>query len=147
MINPLQSLYFAIFVLALQQFDGNLLGPAILGDSTGLSPFWVVVSILVGGGLFGFLGMLLGVPTFAVIYFLIKTFSEYHLKRKELPTASMAYCRVEKVDPETGSFIFLKKQNSKKQKNDNSVMDALDKISFLAKKKKEEEEDDDIRIL
>ncbi len=65
-VDPWDALYFAIFVLALQQFDGNILGPKILGDSTGLSPIWVLVSIIVGGGLFGFAGMLLGVPTFSV---------------------------------------------------------------------------------
>ena len=55
-VNPLQALYFAIFILALQQFDGNFLGPKILGGSTGLSSFMVIVAILVGGGLFGLLG-------------------------------------------------------------------------------------------
>lgn len=57
-----------MFVLALQQFDGNILGPKILGDSTGLSAFWVLVAIIVGGGLFGFVGMVVGVPAFAVLY-------------------------------------------------------------------------------
>ena len=71
-VDPWDAVYFAIFVLALQQFDGNILGPKILGDSTGLSAIWVLVSIIVGGGLFGFTGMLLGVPTFAVLYSLTK---------------------------------------------------------------------------
>ena len=57
--EPVKGLYFLIFVLALQQVDGNIIGPKILGDSTGLSSFWVVFAILVGGGLFGFMGMLL----------------------------------------------------------------------------------------
>ena len=61
-INPWDALGFAVFVLALQQFDGNILGPKILGDSTGLSAFWVLVAIIVGGGLFGFVGMVVGVP-------------------------------------------------------------------------------------
>lgn len=60
--NPLQGLYFLIVIFILQQVDGNIIGPTILGDSTGLSPFWVVFAIMVGGGLFGFAGMLLGVP-------------------------------------------------------------------------------------
>ena len=67
-INPWDALGFAVFVLALQQFDGNILGPKILGDSTGLSAFWVLVAIIVGGGLFGFVGMVVGVPAFAVLY-------------------------------------------------------------------------------
>ena len=72
----MQILLSILFIFLLQQLDGNIIGPAILGDSTGVSPFWIVFSILLGGGLFGFIGMLLGVPTFAVIYFLVKTFSE-----------------------------------------------------------------------
>lgn len=66
-IDPIQALWFALIILALQQFDGNILGPKILGDSTGLSPFWVIFAILVGGKLFGLIGMFLGVPFFAVI--------------------------------------------------------------------------------
>ena len=67
--DPIKGLYFLIFVVVLQQVDGNIIGPKILGDSTGLSAFWVVFAILVGGGLFGFMGMTLGVPTFAFIIF------------------------------------------------------------------------------
>lgn len=66
-INPIQSLWFLLIILGLQQFDGNILGPKILGDSTGLSPFWVIFAILVAGKLFGIIGMFLGVPFFAVI--------------------------------------------------------------------------------
>ena len=60
--DPMKGVYFLIFILLLQQFDGNILEPKILGNSTGLSAFWVIVSILLGGGLFGILGMLFGVP-------------------------------------------------------------------------------------
>ena len=120
----------------MQQIDGNIIGPTILGDSTGLSPFWVIVSILVGGGLFGFLGMLLGVPTFAVIYFLIKTLSEYHLKKKQLPTDSMLYCKIEKIDPETGEVCLLPKQSvNRKTQSDPGLTEALDVI-FLRKSKR-----------
>lgn len=72
LVNPWAALRFLILVVVLQQFDGNFLGPKILGNSTGLSAFWVLVSITVGGGLFGFPGMILGVPTFAVIYDLLR---------------------------------------------------------------------------
>lgn len=68
LVSPLQCLYFCIFILVLQQFDGNILGPMILGDSTGLASFWVLFSILFFGGLFGFAGMVLGVPVFAMFY-------------------------------------------------------------------------------
>lgn len=83
-VDPWDALYFAVFVLALQQFDGNILGPKILGDSTGLSAIWVLVAIIVGGGLFGFAGMLLGVPTFAVIYSLTKEWVTKRLAQKGL---------------------------------------------------------------
>lgn len=80
--DPLAALIFAVFILALQQFDGNFLGPRILGESTGLSPLWVLVSITVGGGLFGFIGMLVGVPTFAVIYSLVSAFVNNRVEEK-----------------------------------------------------------------
>ena len=70
--------------VALQQFDGNILGPKILGDSTGLSAIWVLVSIIVGGGLFGFPGMILGVPTFAVLYDLMRQWVNKRLAAKGL---------------------------------------------------------------
>lgn len=134
LIDPGKCLIFIIFIFLLQQLDGNVIGPAILGDSTGVSPFWIVVSILVGGGLFGFIGMLLGVPTFAVIYFLVKTFSEYYLRKKDLPTDSILYCRLEKIDPETGSPILLPKQTiSRKKQTDHGLLEALDVISLRRK--------------
>lgn len=68
MVNPMQCLYFCIFILILQQLDGNVIGPKILGDSTGIASFWVLFSILVGGGLFGFVGMIIGIPVFVVFY-------------------------------------------------------------------------------
>lgn len=68
MVDYKQCIYFIIFIFILQQFDGNILGPKILGDSTGLASFWVLFAVLVGGGLFGFIGMVIGIPVFAVIY-------------------------------------------------------------------------------
>ncbi len=81
-VDPWAALWFGILIIALQQFDGNILGPKILGDSTGLSAIWVLVAIIVGGGLFGFPGMLLGVPTFAVLYSLVKEWAERRLQEK-----------------------------------------------------------------
>ncbi|MCD7867084.1 MAG: AI-2E family transporter [Clostridiales bacterium] len=72
MTSPVKSVIFLVFVLVLQQFDGNILGPRILGNVTGLSSFWVLFSILLFGGLFGFIGMIIGVPVFAVIYDVIR---------------------------------------------------------------------------
>ena len=82
LVSPLQAVYFAIFIVVLQQFDGNILGPKILGDSTGLSAIWVLVSIIVGGGLFGFPGMILGVPTFAVLYDMVRQWVNKRLAAK-----------------------------------------------------------------
>lgn len=71
MIDPIQALIFAIIIIILQQFDGNFLGPKILGDQLGISGFWIMFSVLIGGGLFGFMGLLLSVPIFAVVYLLL----------------------------------------------------------------------------
>ncbi len=84
MVSPWDALIFAIFVLALQQFDGNILGPKILGDSTGLAPIWVLVAITIGGGLFGFIGMVAGVPTFAVMYSLLSENMDKRLAKKKI---------------------------------------------------------------
>ena len=100
--EPIKGLYFLIFVFVLQQVDGNIIGPKILGDSTGLSSFWVVFAILVGGGLFGFMGMLLGVPTFALIYYLIREIVGYILRRRRLPEGSKVYILMQGVDVDTG---------------------------------------------
>ena len=81
-VDPWAALRFGVLVIALQQFDGNILGPKILGNSTGLDAIWVLVAIIVGGGLFGFPGMLLGVPTFAVIYALVRDWTNSRLKAK-----------------------------------------------------------------
>jgi len=71
MINPMSALWFTIFIIIVQQLDGNILGPRILGDSTGLPPLWVLFAIVVGGGMFGFAGMIAGVPVVAVLHTLV----------------------------------------------------------------------------
>ena len=83
-VNPIDSLWFALFVLALQQFDGNILGPLILGDSMGIPTLYVMFAILVGGGFFGVLGMFLGVPVFSVIYVVVKKVVENQLAKKNI---------------------------------------------------------------
>ena len=97
MVNPVKCLYFIIFILILQQIDGNLIGPKILGESTGLSGFWVICSITVFGGVFGVLGMIIGVPTFAVIYAWVRRISNRKLKKKGLPTETAQYINVESI--------------------------------------------------
>ncbi len=81
-VNPWDALWFGIFVLALQQFDGNILGPYILGDSTGLTAIYVLVAIVVGGDLFGVIGMVIGVPVFAVLYHITSLAVNKALKNK-----------------------------------------------------------------
>ena len=83
-VDPIYSLIFAVFVLLLQQFDGNILGPMILGDQLGLPSLWVMFSIIVGGGMFGILGMFLGVPLFAVLYVVVRGFVSGQLKEKNI---------------------------------------------------------------
>lgn len=97
LVNPLQCFYFVIFVICLQQLDGNVIGPKILGNTVGISGFWVLVSITVAAGLFGFAGMLLGVPVFAIIYMLISDSVNLALKKKGDTTATDAYYSIEKV--------------------------------------------------
>ena len=81
LVDPLQAIYFAIFILVLQQFDGLYLGPKILGESTGLRPLWIIFAITVGGSISGVLGMFLGVPTLAVIAYILNYFIEKRLHK------------------------------------------------------------------
>lgn len=96
--NPLQALYFVIFIFLLQQFDGNILGPKILGDSTGITSFWILFSILLFGGLWGIFGMLIAVPLFVVIYNAIREYTNYRLEKKGLPTKAYEYEDIEKLE-------------------------------------------------
>lgn len=91
LVDPWQALIFTVFIILLQQADGNFIGPKILGESTGLSGFWVIVAILVGGGLWGVPGMIIGVPALAVIYALVRTGVERLLKKKGMPTDTNDY--------------------------------------------------------
>lgn len=88
---PDKTVAFVVFIIILQQFDGNILGPKILGDSTGLPSFWVLFAIFIGGGFFGVVGMLLCIPVFAVIYMLVREFVEARLQKKALPVDTEDY--------------------------------------------------------
>lgn len=91
--KPIQALWFVIFIVVLQTVDGNIIAPWILGDSTGLPAVWILIAILVVGGLFGMLGMFLGVPVCAVIYMLFKDFIEGRLRKRQLPQKTSDYAR------------------------------------------------------
>lgn len=99
--HPLNCVYFAIFILILQQFDGNVLGPKILGDSTGLTGFWVIFSITLFGGLFGVMGMVVGVPVFAVIYAAIRSFVNTMLRKKNIPYKTDDYINIAAIKDDT----------------------------------------------
>lgn len=111
--NPIQGLYFIIFILVLQQIDGNIIGPKILGDSTGLSSFWVVFAILTAGGIFGIPGMIIGVPVFAVFFYILRNITDYVLKKKNLPQDTMDYIEAEKLDIATNTLKYREKQVEK----------------------------------
>ena len=91
LIAPIKSLEFIIFILVLQQLDGNILTPKILGESTGLASLWVIISVLVAGGLFGPIGMLLGCPVFALLYALIRLGVNKGLEKRKLPVPTDVY--------------------------------------------------------
>ena len=126
-VNPIQCVYFILFILLLQQLDGNVIGPAILSDHTGLSAFWIVTSTTLAGGLFGIFGMVIGVPTCAIIIYIIRRFSSYLLCKKNMPSNSCDYKKIEKiVSNEDGSMKYMelittveekiKKREEKKRK-------------------------------
>lgn len=85
LVSPIKCVYFIIFILVLQQLDGNILTPRILGQSTGLASLWVIIAILIGGGLFGPIGMLLGCPAFAIIYTFFRALIGKGLRKKNMP--------------------------------------------------------------
>ncbi|MCR5626780.1 MAG: AI-2E family transporter [Lachnospiraceae bacterium] len=126
LVNPMQCLYFLIVILILQQLDGNVIGPKILGDSTGLSSFWVIFSITLAGGLFGVLGMFLGVPIFAVIYAEIKKRVNKRLISKGMSadtndykgqvTASVLKAQINEEAPADTGETEMKDNNSDKDK-------------------------------
>jgi len=111
MDDPIMLIIFVVFVIVLQQFDGNILGPLILGDSTGLSGMWVLVAILVGGDLFGVAGMILGVPVFACIYAFFAVQLRDKLREKGLSSKTEDYFRLKGFDEETGEPIYRKKHD------------------------------------
>ena len=111
MVNPVKCLYFIIFILILQQIDGNIIGPKILGQSTGLSGFWVIFSITIFGGIMGIPGMIIGVPFFAVLYAMIKRMTNRMLLKKGLPAETDKYMNVDHIQDKD---IFIPQSADKK---------------------------------
>lgn len=124
-MHPLKCVYFLLFILVLQQFDGNILGPKILGSSTGLTSFWVIFAITFFGGWLGIFGMIIGVPLFAVIYAAIKSFVNTMLQKKKLPIELHVYDKLDYVDdagfheyvPEPSPTIQIHVKRNKKDKS------------------------------
>ncbi|MCM1386472.1 MAG: AI-2E family transporter [Bacillus sp. (in: Bacteria)] len=127
MINPLQALYFLILIFVIQQFDGNVLGPKILGDSTGLSGFWVIFSITIFGGVFGILGMVVGVPIFAVLYAGFKSLVNKKLAGKNLPVETQPYLTVGSIAQDNTFTEYVPVKKKRKPQNHNA--DIIDSIS------------------
>ena len=145
--SPKMCLIFIIFIIVLQQVDGNIIGPLILGDSTGLSSFWVLFAIIVGGNLFGFAGMLLGVPTFACIYTLATRLIRYGLNKKGLANDTDYFVALRGFD-EDGNPIrgpkkklesksYLKKQQRRKEQLQHSK-ELIDKVTHKNSNKPED---------
>lgn len=145
--NPMSCISFVIFILILQQLDGNLIGPMILGDSTGLSGFWVIFSITVFGGLFGVGGMIVGVPIFAVIFAIVKGLVNRSLTKKKLPIESDVYLNMDSVDA-NGNFIEKAEEEEqiKKKKNDLSAKNKEKKGFWCKKNKKKDDQQENVNI-
>lgn len=112
-IDPLQALYFVIFVIILQQVDGNIIGPKILGSSTGLSSFWVIFSITLFGGIWGIMGMVVGVPIFAILFAFMKSLIETRLSAKNLSPETKKYLRLLYIDVGSSEYVEFA-ENAKK---------------------------------
>lgn len=112
--KPIQALGFLVLILAIQQFDGNILVPKIVGDSTGLSGFWVLFAIMVSGGLFGIVGIIFCVPTLSVFFKLLKLWIEYRLEKRELPVNTRSYTK-------DADITKISNQNTEDESNDSSI--------------------------
>ena len=156
--EPVDALYFIVIIIVIQQLDGNVIGPKIVGNAIGISSFWVLLSVLIGGGLFGFPGMALSVPVFAVIYRYVDKLVMASLRRKEKDTTTAYYYSLEQygiedgevdLDPDKGSqqslFSRMKKGKKDITKNkyvydqkDSPIEGEAEKIKEITEKKEEE---------
>ena len=111
LVDPLKCLIFVVFIVVLQQIDGNIIGPKILGSTVGINGFWVMFSIILGGGLFSFAGMILGVPVFVVLYTALSALVDKQLRRNDLPQDFDTYARLDYIDAATRE-VHLKKDGN-----------------------------------
>ena len=108
--DPIKCITFVIVIIVLQQFDGNILGPRILGSTTGLSSFWVMFAILVGSGLFGIWGMVCSVPLFAVIYTLVGDSCHQSLRNKGVDYSSETFEKIDHIDENSKAPVWLDRE-------------------------------------
>ena len=111
--DPIKCIYFAIFILALQQFDGNIMVPRILGNATGISAFGVLFAILFFGGLFGFVGMIIGVPLYAVISSILSEIVNGSLRKHHLSLDLNDYVHLDYVEPEQQRYVKMRDPTEK----------------------------------
>lgn len=142
-IDPIQALYFLLFVLILQQVDGNIIGPKILGNSTGLSSFWVIFSITLFGGFLGVFGMIIGVPIFAVIFAFIKSLVESKLALKELPSETSSYLKLLYIDVEKKDVVAFSEDDKKPFSNITQILvKSQERLKHLENLKKQDSTND-----
>ncbi len=135
--KPMTAVYFLIFILVIQQVDGNIIKPKVLGDNVNLASFWILFSIIVGGGMFGFAGMILGVPVFTVIYSFISWGLKRRLAKKNLPEHTDEYVNVDYYDVRNDTFrdlpenLYEERRRAKKEER---------RKNKLEKKKKKDDD-------
>lgn len=144
LIDPLEALYFLIFVIILQLVDGNIIGPKILGSSTGISSFWVIFAITLFGGFWGVPGMIIGVPLFAVIYSLIQSLLDIGLKNKELVSDTEKYMYLDYIDKESKEYIDHKVEIPEKKFNGFKKKKKSDKKIDITEEIKDKDENNTI---
>lgn len=130
-VSPMQCVVFVILIVILQQLDGNVIGPLILGDSIGISGFWIIVSISIGASTFGVAGMLLGVPVFACVYSLVRYLCNHMLQKKKLPVDSVEYMNVERIDREH-HIVELEEHNLAEVAMEEELQEAMEKKGQLS---------------
>ncbi len=140
LMNPIAALIFLIFVIILQQFDGNILGPKILGNSTGLSSFWVIFAIMLFGSIWGFVGWLIGVPIFACIYAFIRRVTNHYLAKKGLETNTEWYRELAYIEDGEPYVIGTKGTNKYHSKKPKSSLSRIFNINKKEKNKKDQDE-------
>lgn len=134
LVDPIKALWFGIFIIVLQQCDGNIIKPLLFGETMGLPAIWVLVSIILGGNLFGLPGMILGVPVFSVLYILTKEFLSSRLEKKNLPSEGQLYNRGD-LDKYVDGYEYTDKERAADEKwlESNGTPKKERKIIFLKK--------------